>query len=353
MPLLENKFVRFGLFGLGAFITLVVSLVVFQTLFGGVGFNNTGYNKQAFFEPGYGGVYMDEIAMEESVAMAPSMGRAMDGNYADDMLSSYRPEPVMVPVPQPDGYTSGLERYETTSYNLHANSRKFENHCETLTNLKAEEAIHFKYINTNVNNCNARFFVEEDRVAGVLSQFESSSDVTISRNTESVTRHKENLDNQSNIVRQQLASVERTLAEAEVAYDEIVTFARSNKDAATLSEAIREKLQQIDYLTQRKISLTSQLSNYAQQSADLSERLNVVEFYANFSRSNPVQVGEHSRMWERAWEDLSDKFTQTLIGLTAFFGIFLLYVVQYGLYLLVLIFAARFVWKAARKIWRL
>jgi len=348
MSFLNNKLVRFGLFGLGAIVLFAALLVVYSFFVNTAGFNTSSYSKQGFIASDYDGGYSNEMAMEESMVMAPSMGRAMLDGAAD---TAYYPEPVP-PVPAPDGYTSGLERYETTSYNLSARSRDFDSLCDSLSTLKNEGAIHFKHLNTGLNHCDARFFVEEDRVASVLAQFENERSVQINRNTQSVTRHKEQIESQANIVRQQLASVERTLAEAEEAYDEIVAFARTNKDSETLNSAITNKLRQIDQLTSRKISLTSQLSNYAQQAADLNERLNVVEFYANFSRSNPVNVGENERRWEQAWEDLRDQFTETLIGVSVFFGIFILYVLQYGLYLLVLVVIARFAWKLVRNIWR-
>ena len=341
--LLQNKYVRFGLFGLGALVLLFIFLAIVLASFNSARSGSTGFSQN--IAPGYDGEMMDMMIVDESFAPgAPSAGKMV---YDGDSTSSYYPNPT------PDGYTSGLEQFETTSYKVSARSRELDALCDVLTTLKGDNAIHFKSLNSSVNNCNARFFVEENRVAGVLAQFAAFDSVELNRNTESVTRHKEQIESQSSIVRQQLASVERTLTEAEIAYDEIVTFAREQRDAATLSEAIREKLQQVDYLTQRKISLTSQLENYAQQAADLNERLDVVEFYATFNRSNPIQIGKTERMWESAWEDLSEQFTKTAIGMTAFFGIFLLYVVQYGLYLLVLIVVARFGWKFVLKMWRL
>ncbi|MCA9368557.1 hypothetical protein KC887_10020, partial [Candidatus Kaiserbacteria bacterium] len=257
------------------------------------------------------------------------------------------------PVPTPDGYTSGLETYETTSYSVSARSNQFDNLCDSLSNLKADDAIHFKSLTMSLNNCNAQFFVEEGKVDTVLAQFDSYDGVTIDRTTASVTRHKEQIESQASIVRAQLDTVEATLAEAQTAYDEIIALARSERDADALNAAIRNKLQQIDSLSNRKIALTSQLDSYAQQAADLEERLGVVEFYANFNRLTPTQVGQHERQWSQAFEQLGNQFTMTLIGLTITFGVFLLYVVQYGVYVLVLLVIARFGWKLLQRIWKL
>ena len=344
MPsLLQNKYVRFGLFGLGALVALIILAAILASLNSSRG-STSYFPNQGVSEPSYGGI---DVAIDEDFAMeTPSMGQAAFKNET----SEYYPEPIP-PVPG-DGYTSSLERYETSQYRISARTKQFEEICDAVTNLKSEDAIHFKNFDSSINTCHAQFFVEKDRADGVVSLFKNFSGVKIDHSTNSVTRHKENIESQSSIVRQQLLSVTNTLTEAEVAFNEIVEFARQNKDAETLSEAIRAKLQQIDYLTQRKISLTSQLNNYAQQAADLNERIDVVRFAVNINRSNPVYPNKKSQQWENAWNELSEHFTSTLIGLTAMFGIFLLYVVQYGIYLLVLIVATRLGWKFVKIIWK-
>lgn len=349
--ILENKYVRFALFGLGAIIVLAFLMTLLSTLFGIQVPNYSMNQKMGYTTPGIGGgIMMDSDAVSE-MAIAPSMGRGgmMDGF---EETSLYYPEPLP-PVPTPDGYTPGLETYETTSYSVTARSNQFDTLCETLSTLKTDSAIHFKSLNVSLNNCSAQFFVEEGKVNEVLTQFNSYHEVTIDRTTASVTRHKETIESQANIVRAQLETVEATLAEAQAAYDEIIALARSERDADALNEAIRSKLQQIDYLTSRKLNLTNQLDNYAQQAADLEERLGVVEFYANFNRLTPIQIGQHELQWSQAWKQLSNQFTMTLIGLTLSFGIFLLYILQYGFYLLVLIIVARFGWKLLQRIWQL
>ena len=174
----------------------------------------------------------------------------------------------------------------------------------------------------------------------------------MTRNTQSVTRHREQLQSRTSILRQQLASVERSLSIAETEFDEIAAFAREANDAVTLASAIREKLSLIDTLTQRKISLTSQIDSLLQQAADLEEQLNVVQFTVNIQRSYPLFPNETSRKWEQAWGELDNQFTDTLIALTAFFGIFLLWTVRITLYALVGIVVIRGLWKFIRFVWK-
>jgi len=256
-------------------------------------------------------------------------------------------------VPTTGGYTQNLEQYETTDYQVSGRVKAFELFCDNLETLKADDRYDFRTLQSSLNNCRATFFTEERYAADVLTQFQQNEGVQTSRMTESVTRHREQIQSRSNIIQQQLNSVTSTLIEAEQAYNEIAAFARAERDTETYSEAITEKLRQVDQLTQRKISLTSQLDALAQQAADLNERIGVVQISVNVSRSYTLNPDKVAREWEQAWELLTDTWTNFGIWLTVYLGIFLLFVAQWSLYVIILLVLARFGYKLARRIWKL
>lgn len=343
-PFLQNKFVRYALFAVGALAVIFIALV-FLAMMNHARYDGTGLGDSMQYSLGTPTVSTNSVARDYDM-----MDGADDmGMMAKEMESSYF---IPSPTPVPDGYTSGLESYETTQYSVSGRLNEFDVFCDTLTELKRGNNIHFKYLNESTNNCNATFYVAEGESAAVLNTLTNFKNVEYVRNTESVTRHKERLESQTTIVEQQLASVSRSLTVAETQFDELATYARAANDAAALSEAIRYKLQNVDTLTQRKINLTAQLNNLYQQAADLAERIDVVQFDVNVTRANPIYVGKYERQWERAWQELRDTFTDSLIGVTAFFGIFLLRAVQFLLYALVVIFLIRGLWKFARLVWR-
>lgn len=338
-PLLQNKFIRFSLFGLGGLVVIFVSLLLVTLL------NNsrsTGLQLSTI-DMGESGISIPQAAnslVHEDMMLSPDAARGIDSSY-------YYP-----PVPTPDGYTSELESYETSTYSVSARTKELDALCDTLVTLKSDAHIHFKTFTSSLNNCYATFYVTEEKVEGVLGALTAFQEVEITRNTESVTRHKQQLESQTQVLEQQLASISRTLTATELQFDEIATFARSENDAATLSKTIREKLSLVEQLTQQKISLTAQLNNLYQQATDLNERIDVVQFTVSIMRANPINLNKHERQWDSAWEDLKDEFTRTLIGLTTFFGIFLLWIVRYSLYLLVLIVVIRGLWKFAKVVWK-
>lgn len=325
----QNKYVKFALIGVAG----VVGILVLLFIWGLVNLTATSTGLQS-----------------SEIAFAPDMGanRGMAESVAGyDMTSSY------MPPPQPgSGYTSDLELYETTDYSVSARTQEFDAFCNLLATLKADTRFDFRNLYSSLNSCSATFFTSETNVPAVLQQLNGFDGVQITRSTNSVTRHREQLQSRTGIVRQQLASVERSLAVAETEFDEIARFAREQNDATTLAQAIREKLNLIDSLTQRRINLTSQLDSLYQQAADLEERLGVVQFSVSIQRSYPKNPDETTRAWERAWEQLSDTYTDTLIGLTAFFGVFLLWAVRITLYLVVVLLIVRGLWKFVRLIWK-
>jgi len=287
-------------------------------------------------------------APEAGISSAPALKR--DG-FGDKLVTensvAYTP-----PEPNPTGYTTGLEDYETTDYSLSGELKEFDDLCNTLTKLKADPNINFKQLQISTNRCYADFFVNNTQAESTLNELKSFRELEITRHTESVTRFKQQLENQTDILQQQLASVQRSLTEAERQFDELAEFAKESHDPAALSEAIRYKLQNIDNLTRRKISLNQQLANLYQQAADLNDRMNFTEFRVNVSRANPIRLNnQYRKKWRQAWDGLKETANETLIGLTVTFGVVVLWLVRLSLYLLVLLVIIRAFIKFIKWFW--
>lgn len=341
---LQNKFVKFGSIALLALVGLLILLLITAVLVSNIN-KSTVTSGSRSYEDSYDFVTLPQSDSSYSNSYIESDSMNME------MVESY-----YVPDTYSTGYSSDLESYETTTYSVTGKIKQFDELCSTLKTLKGDSQIHFKSIYETTNNCRANFYVEEARANDVLASLTSFSGVEYTRNTSSVTKHREQLQSQTYILKQQLTSVQKSLTAAETEFDEIAEFAKNANDAATLSEAIKQKLSLVETLTQKKISLTSRLNNLYQQSAELEERMNVIEFSVNITRSNPIYINKDSQKWENAWQDLKDTYTDTLIGLTAFLGVFLLTGIQYLIYLTivisVLIIVIRGFWKIIKFIWK-
>ena len=280
--------------------------------------------------------------------MAPTMDR--DEAAMSEGRDLYYPYPTPTP---PGGYIANLETYETTDYTISVQTRDFDDACGTLRTLKTDDRFEFRQLQENLNSCTGQFFAKEEHVNSVLETFGQFNTVEVTRATESVTSYRSELESQADILRQQLESVDRTLKAAEIQYDEITEFARANKDAATLSVTIREKLQMVESLTQQKIQLTNSLAQTQKQAGELEQRLGLVQFNVTITRLSPIYLNETERAWEMAWKRFNDQMTTLSIALTAGLGTFVLVVGQYLIYLLILLLLARGLWKVALRIWKL
>ncbi len=287
-----------------------------------------------------------------TMQVPPSSGYSNDGFAVGSDMAYARPT-LPVPSPEPmQPYVPNLEAYETTDYRVHARTRDFDAACSLLHELKADEAIHFRSLSEHLNRCSAVFFVDEERADAVRDRLVRIDGASVERSTESVTRMRENIINQVDVLRQQLAHTEATLADVTEQYATITDLAYSEGEPATLNRTVQAQFEILDNLNQRRLRQSNQLKNLLQQSTDLEERIGKTMFDVSLNRSNPIEPGKYAQQWERALEDLQDRFIATLIGFTAYLGIFLLWGAQIVLYGLIVLFVARFLWKVARVVWK-
>lgn len=343
-PLFTHPYVKWPLIGFAGFIgltILIAALLFIRTLFSGYGMLD-GYSNNSFFK-----YTTEDMAMAEPAFM----GRSLATNEMTiDVVEDYYEPPY---ISEPTGTISTLEQYETTNYYMNGSIKSFDETCGMLEQMKAEERYIFKNLNSDLNYCSATFFAAPEAVDSAIALFSNIAGVTISRNTQSVSKHREQLLSQQDIITEQLSVVTATLTEAKTAYDDIALFARQSGDAIAYSTAIDTKLRQIEQLSQRQINLTSQLDRIAQQSADLQEHIGMVEISASFSRAYQIDTGRDTYAWAEAWQQLKDAWTQTGIGFTAYVGIFILYAIQAVFYFFIILLVARFGWKGIKRVWKM
>lgn len=322
----------------GGFVLIVLAFTMVVSLYSNTSLTSISYDSYSSNQIAPGVPMYDETT-----------SRGVGGGHASNEVAlDYYPSPI----PPSTGYVPGLEEYETTDYTVHGRVRNLDEVCGMLGTLKTDESVHFRSFSESTNNCSATFYVHEDEAETTRAKLAEIPGIDISRVTESVTRRRSVLKDQTMILREQLTSVEQTLIEAERQYDEITDVARASSDASALTEAIRDKLSMVDMLTQRRIQLTSQLQNTEQQAMDLDERIGHVGFYVYLTRTYAIDTERTARQWEAAWQLLKEEFTAVLIGFSAYLGVFILRALQFAFYGLILIAFARFLWKIVRVIWR-
>lgn len=339
-----HKIRKYGLITLSILGMIIMSIVVLLIIISSS--RSSNYSTQGISE-------VPSMSTNRSAGTHSFSNSLKSTEYDND--GSYSDESYVDPLPEynPTVYVPGLESYETTDYQITARTRQFEEGCSLLRTLKTDTRIYFKSLYVDQNVCSALFFSAPDKVDSILNQLKDIRGAEVSESTQSVTRTREVLQTETQIVTEQLSSVVHTLADAEIQYAVIAEFARANNEAAALTEAIRDKLQILESLTQQRIQLTAQLQQLQQQATDLNERIGMIAFTVNINRSFAFDPEETSREWETSWHTLKNTVTSVLIGFTTYLGVFILRALQFAFYALILIFIARYGWKVVHKIWQL
>lgn len=252
----------------------------------------------------------------------------------------------------PTNITKNLEAYETTRYDINGNTRNFTTFCQTLDELKAKPAYNFSALQQSTRYCSATFYSEAEHVTEVVTTFEQFAGIEINRNTTSITKQRDQLQSRTDILLEQLLSVETILAQAEQDFDEIITVARASNDANELADAIQNKLTLIDTLTERRIRLVDTINQQLRATQDLAERNNMVEFVVRAQPLVTPRNNDTDRAWAEAWDTLKDRVTEASIGLTTGLGIILLYVAQGLIYLFIVVIAIRLLWRFLKFVWQ-
>ena len=356
----RNNFIKklprpivYGVIGVGALLALLFVATALSNSFGGqmhtLGIDSDyamdEYNRVETAMPAVAPMGSG-VAYEQSYAGEAAMSLRADGDMGGRIIS---PVPPMYPGPD---FVAGLEDYETTDYYAHARTTDFDDACGLLTTFKQDTDIHFSSLSAGLNDCSGRFYTPKERVDEVVQKLRDIQGIDIQSDTSSVTRVKEDLTSRTDVIRQQLADTEATLAKVTVQYEDIVSLAFAKGDPAALNRVVSSKFELLDQLNQRRLQLSLELEQLLQAATDLDGRIDKVAFNVSFTRAYPIRIDEQSQQWEAAWQYLKRQGTETLIGLTLYLGVFALRAIQFIFYGFIVLILARFLWKFVRVIWR-
>lgn len=285
-----------------------------------------------------------EMAMYDRAMVPPGMGVA-------DMSPAEIGIPPMPPI---DGAVDeDAEDYEITEYNVSIETRTLEKDCETITNLKALDYVIFESATETDKSCRYTIKVQVPHAEKVLSVLEDLSPKDLSKTTYTIQRSIESLLDEREVLEKKREAIEETLEDALNAYDEISKFATETRDAEALAKIIDSKIQTVERLTRERININEQLNRLAQQEARQMDRLKYTYFYINITESIFFDGKEIKESWKESAKNLVNDLNKTVQGLSLGLITLALFIVQFAIYLLILIVVARFIWKFAKRIWKM
>ncbi|MDD4902180.1 MAG: hypothetical protein PHE24_03510 [Patescibacteria group bacterium] len=257
------------------------------------------------------------------------------------------------PIYQNGGTTgSTAEQFEVTEYNATIETRQLDSTCAKVADLKPLDYVIFENANKFDNGCNYVFKVKKDKAEEILAIIKQLNPKYLYQNTNTIKQVVDDYTSEIDILKNQLASIDDTLKNATAAYDDIMKLANQVKDVESLAKIIDSKINTIQQLTQQRINISNQLASLQRSKADQLDRLDYVNFRVSITENKFVD----GKVLKDSWVAAIQKFVRDVnqiaqdisVGLVAL----ILIILQYALYIIILLLVVKFGWKLVKRIWK-
>jgi len=285
-------------------------------------------------------IMMDEMAYSDK-----------GGGVMESLSLSSRNVAPRMPSPQTGTTGSDAEDFEVTEYNATIKTRQLEKTCSAVSSLKVKEYVIFENANEYDNGCNYTFKVKKDNKDEVLTVIESLDPKELTENTRTIKRLLDDFTSETEILNKKKETIENTLNNAINSYDEISQVATRAQDAESLAKIIDSKIRIIERLSNERIKINEQLDRLGRSKAEQMDRLEYIFFRVNIYEDKFIDGERLKDSWKNEIKnfvfDISRILQDSSVGVIRV--IFL--ILQYALYLLVLLVSAKFAWKIGKYIW--
>jgi len=257
-----------------------------------------------------------------------------------------------MPVPQP-GYTPGsdAEDFEVKEYSATIETRTLAEDCEVIQALKKREGVIFENANAYNQGCSYTFKVKKEQVETILAIINERSPKTLSETSYTIKREVTDYTGEIQILENKLATLDKTLADALASYDNVTALASTLNNVESLAKIIESKLSIIERLTMARIETNNQLERLNRAKSEALDRLEYTYFYVQVYENKFVDGEAMKNSWKAAVQQFVREVNTLVQDLSIGFVTLLLILLKFALYGLVLLFAARFSWSVAKKIW--
>ena len=283
-----------------------------------------------------------------------SLGGAGVSESLDEVgLSLRNIAPSGIPAPSAEVTTgSDAEDFEVTEYSGLIETRQLEETCSVISNLKEKNYVIFENSNKYDKGCNYDFKVENENASEILAVIESLDPKELSENVYTVKKRIEDFTSELDILNKKKQSIDETLESAILAYDSITKIASQSQDAESLAKIIDSKIKIIERLTQERISINEQIDRYSRLKAEQLDRLEYTYFHINVSENKYVDLEDIKDSWKYAIKNFIANINGIAQDVTVNLAALVLFMIQYAIYLLILLIFAKYGWQLTIYIWK-
>lgn len=320
--------------GLLTIILLVVIFTVISNLFG-----------PAFSRIGGDSMVSSKYASSRNTLFG---GAAYEADYAEPSLSARN----IIPSPNSGIIDENAEEFEVKEYNAYIETRNLEKDCQVITNLKQRTDVIFINARTSDNNCYYAFKVKNNTLDEILTIINDLNPRDLNEQVYTIQQIVEDYTSQLDILEKKLASIDETLTNAVSAYDEIASIATSSNDAQSLSQIIDSKIRIIERLTQEKINISTQIEQLNRSKADQLSRIDYTQFSVNITENKYIDSDQIKDSWKFAVKNVVRDINEIAQDLTINLLTLILLIIQYVLYLFIILVVLKYCFKFGKYIWK-
>lgn len=330
-------------------LSLVLGIVRSATS-GFLGGNSRGYTSG--IAQNFVGDVMESVGFDGYTTTLNSKAMGIGGGVSTDMAMA---EPgILPPYPYEEG-GDDAEEYERRDYSAQYETRKFEETCTAISDLKPLEYVVFDNSSKSEDWCHYTFRVEVAHEEEVLATLRALDPRDLNINTSTIERSVEYTDSELVMQQRRLESLQETLTQAESSFNSLITQARASGDTATLSEVINNKINTVDRLNQEILNAQDRVDRLTRNREGQTDQIDYAHFNVSVSKVTFFDGDQFADEWKRRVQELFFEVNATLLALTVGLVSFVLGAVQFvifaGITVVGVIVFAKIVWMFTKRIW--
>jgi len=286
--------------------------------------------------------------MPPMIASDSYSGYSVSGKGASLSVPSYRNDVAY----EQSAVTKNAEKFERTSYDATIESRHFDEDCETIHALKVKDEIIFVSSSQGKTSCQFSFKVEKGKESTVLSTLKSLSPKNLNESIYTIEQQITDITRQKEILESQLQSIDVTLKDAIASYEQVTKLSVQSLNAEALAAAINNKIDLIDRLSARKLSIQNQIQSLTHGNDDNLQSIQYVQFNVYITKDMYVDIDAIKASWKYEVKNLLNTINGTIEDITLGFIAVLLLFGKYILYLFTAVFLLKIVKKGLVWLWK-
>jgi hypothetical protein len=289
---------------------------------------------------------------DEEYAMKDMGYGESSGSVGLSIRNVIAPEPSMPPMDNTATTGDDAEDFEVTEYGVNIETRHLEDTCKKVADLKSREDVIFENANEYERSCSYNFKVKHDSVDEILTIIEELDPKELNENTYTIKRLIDDYTSEVEILEKKMASIEETLNNAVSAYDDITDLATRTQDVESLAKIIDSKIRIIERLTQEKININAQLERINRSKAEQLDRLEYTYFNVRVVENKFIDGQNLKESWKVAVKSFVRDINTVAQDITINLVSLLFLILQYIIYLFIMLIIAKYGWKFAKNVWK-